>query len=224
MQGRIGRVDLAFTMRLQHSKIAVVSLWLLLAISSFAQDKNEIAASFGRTFIAHQTVPGTDFVGNTVAFGDGFTFDVTYARLLRSGDLASLSVEVPVVFDFDEKLNYGINVIPEDLHLYFVTPAARVTFFTQVPITPWVSLGGGFGHFGESSTLEFGGPNPNPSGSTTGVLEFGGGMDVRTWRSLSLRGEIRDFYSGVPQLNVNTGRSRQNNLFVGIGVVWKFGW
>ena len=33
---------------------------------------------------------------------------------------------------------------------------------------------------------------------------------------------LRDFRSGLPQLNVTTGNSHQRNLFVGAGVVWYF--
>lgn len=203
-------------------RIVMFSMSIMLAFTCLAQEKNEIAGSFGRTFISHQTVPGTNFVGNSVAFGDGLSFEITYARLLKTGGLASLSLEAPIFFNLDEKLNYGINVVPFDLHEYFVTPAARVTFFPLAPASPWGSFGGGFGRFTESSSLEFGGSNPNKGGSTTGVLQFGGGVDIKTWRSFSVRGEIRDFYSGVPQLNVNTGKPHQSNLFCGVGVVWKF--
>jgi hypothetical protein len=198
-------------------------LVLLLTQSSLSQQKNELAGVLGHTFITHQTVPGANFPGNSVAFGNGLSFTVTYSRLLKVGGVASLSGEVPVQFDADEDLNYGRNVIPEGYRAYFVTPAARVTLFPRLPVTPWGSLGGGFGHFGVSSKLEFGGANPGKTGSTTGVLQFGGGVDVSTWRLFSLRAEARDFYSGVPQLNVNTGKSHQQNLFVGVGIVWHFG-
>jgi hypothetical protein len=45
---------------------------------------------------------------------------------------------------------------------------------------------------------------------------------VRIRERISLRGQIRDFYSGVPDLNVNTGKDRQHNLFAGGGIVWRF--
>jgi hypothetical protein len=45
---------------------------------------------------------------------------------------------------------------------------------------------------------------------------------VKAFGQFRLRGEARDFWSGVPQLNVNTGKSRQHNIFVGIGIVWEF--
>ena len=49
-----------------------------------------------------------------------------------------------------------------------------------------------------------------------------GGLDVKLFKNLRLRGEVRDFWTGVPQLNVNTGKSHQHNYLVGAGVVWHF--
>jgi hypothetical protein len=54
------------------------------------------------------------------------------------------------------------------------------------------------------------------------VFQIGLGLDVHLLSSLSVRGQVRDFYSGVPELNVDTGKSRQHNYFVGGGVVWHF--
>ena len=123
----------------------------------------------------------------------------------------------------DEDLHAAQNLIPKQYSSFFVTPAARLNVFPDQAVSPWVSYGGGFGHFSESSTLLFGGlPNPGKTGTTTGVLQAGVGLDVRIFGHFSLRGEARDFWSGVPQLNVNTGKSRQHNIFVGGGIVWHF--
>jgi hypothetical protein len=97
-----------------------------------------------------------------------------------------------------------------------------LNLFPEQAVSPWVSFGGGFGHFGESSTLLFGGLNPGKTGTTTGVLQAGVGLDVKIFGRFRLRGEARDFWSGVPDLNVNTGKSRQHNIFVGGGLVWHF--
>lgn len=202
--------------------IALLAVFLF-SPSGLAQQKNQLAVMFGRTFVGHQTVAGTSFVGNSLAFGAGPSVEADYSRLVRPGDLVSIYLEVPVLLDLDEDLNFGMNVVPMDYRSYFVTPSARFTFFPNVPVTPWASVGGGFGRFSESSNLEFGGTNTGSKGSTTGIVQFGAGLDVRVWRSFSVRGEARDFYSGVPKLNLNTGKSRQSNLFVGVGLVWHFG-
>ena len=85
-----------------------------------------------------------------------------------------------------------------------------------------MSVGGGFGYFKESSSLEFFGANPGKTGITTGVFQIGAGLDIKLLSRLSVRGGVHDFFSGIPQLNVDTGKSRQHNFFVGAGVVYHF--
>lgn len=209
-------------MALHRSKTAILLAVLALAASAAAQQKNELAGLIGRTFISNQRVPNTNFFDNTVHSGNGLTFEVNYGRRLLSSELLALTFEVPAVFNPDEDLNYGINVIPEQYSSFFVTPSARVNIFPATALSPWVSVGGGFGRFNESSNLLFGGTNPGKTGTTTGVFQIGAGLDVTPWRSLGFRLDIRDFDSGVPQLNVDTGKTRQHNIFVGGGVVWHF--
>ena len=122
----------------------------------------------------------------------------------------------------DEDLHAAQNVVPKQYFSLFVTPAARLNVFPDSGLSPWISFGGGFGHFSESSDLVFGGPNPGNTGTNTGVLQAGVGLDVKIVSRFTLRGEARDFWSGVPQLNVDSGKSRQHNIFVGGGVVWHF--
>jgi hypothetical protein len=163
-----------------------------------AQDKNELAGSIGRTFVSNQGVPGANFFDNEIHFGNGLSFEVTYGRrILGSQDsLVTLTAEVPFVVNPDQDLNFGMNVIPESYSSFFVTPAARVNLFANTAISPWVSFGGGFGHFSESSNLVFFGPNTGQRGTTTGVYRLGAGLDVKVHGKLSLRGEFRDFNSG----------------------------
>ena len=76
-------------------------------------------------------------------------------------------------------MHAALTSIPQQFSSYFVTPAARLNVFSDQAVSPWVSFGGGFGHFGESSTLLFGGSNPGKTGTNTGVFQAGGGLDVR---------------------------------------------
>jgi len=97
-----------------------------------------------------------------------------------------------------------------------------VNFFSGDNVTPWVSVGGGYGRFRYAPTLNFYGNNPGPGGGNTGVAEFGAGLDVWFWRNLGARLEVRDFYSGAPDLNVTTSISRQHNYYAGVGVMYRF--
>jgi hypothetical protein len=208
-------------MSLKHVIIGSVLTLCAFAAQAAAQ-KNELSGTLGRTFISNQGILGAPSNDPNLRFGNGLTFEVNYARRFIDGTFWSIGVEVPFVVNRDEDLHAAKNVVPRQFSSIFVTPAARLKLFPEQAVSPWVSFGGGFGHFGNSSTLEFGGANPNKNGTTTGVLQAGVGLDVRIIGRFSLRGEARDFWSGEPNLNVNTGKTRQHNIYVGGGVVWHF--
>jgi hypothetical protein len=208
-------------MSLKHLTIgAVVAVCTFVAQA--AAQKNELSGMLGRTFISDQGIPGAPSYDPDLRFGKGLTFEVNYARRVMGADLWSLALEVPFVVNPDEDLHAAQNQIPQQFSSYFVTPSARLNVFPNTAVSPWISFGGGFGHFSESSTLVFGGANPGKTGTSTGVLQAGLGLDVKVSRRFSLRGEARELWSGVPQLNVNTGKSRQYNLFAAGGIVWHF--
>ena len=208
-------------MSLKHLIIGALVALCTFVTQATAQ-KNELSGILGRTFISNQGIQGAPSYDPELRFGNGLTFEVNYARRVVDAGLFSLALEVPFVVDPVEDLHAAQNLIPKQYSSFFVTPAARLNAFPDQAVSPWVSLGGGFGHFSESSTLEFGGANPGKTGTTTGVLQAGLGLDVRLSGHFSLRGEGRDFWSGVPQLDVNTGKSRQHNIFAGGGIVWHF--
>ena len=208
-------------MSLKHLIIGALVALCTFVTQATAQ-KNELSGILGRTFISNQGIQGAPSYDPELRFGNGLTFEVNYARRVVDAGLFSLALEVPFLVDPVEDLHAAQNLIPKQYSSFFVTPAARLNAFPDQAVSPWVSLGGGFGHFSESSTLEFGGANPGKTGTTTGVLQAGLGLDVRLSGHFSLRGEGRDFWSGVPQLNVDTGKSRQHNIFAGGGIVWHF--
>lgn len=208
-------------MSLKHLAIGALVAVCICGAQASAQ-KNELSGIIGRTFTSDQGIQGAPSYDPNLRFGNGLTFEINYARRVMSGSLFSLALEVPFVVNPDEDLHAAQNLIPEQYSSFFLTPAARLNIFSDQAVSPWVSFGGGFGHFSESSTLEFGGSNAGQTGTSTGVLQAGVGLDVKILSHFSLRGEVRDFWSGVPQLNVNTGKSRQHNIFAGGGIVWHF--
>ena len=206
--------------------IAVLSVATILAASAAAQDeKNEIGGLIGRTFISDQGIKGATYFDPIIHFGKGLTFEAEYAHRFFVTPIYAISGEVPFVYNHDIDLNagqYGFSVVPADMKSLFVTPSARVNLFPTTAVSPWVSLGAGFGHFSQGDTLIYGGTNPGKS--TTGfALQAGFGLDVKVWRKLSIRLDVRDFWSGEPDFPLApTGKSRQHNFFVGGGGFWRF--
>ncbi|MGA8617811.1 MAG: hypothetical protein WB660_04745 [Candidatus Sulfotelmatobacter sp.] len=208
----------------RHVVIAILASTIsMLGPSAFAQDeKNELTGTMGRTFISDQGIPGATFFNPFVRSGKGLTFEVGYARQLFGTPVYAISAEVPMIFNLDEDLNSGTNVVPTGYKQIFVTPSVRVNLFPETAVSPWISFGGGFGHFSEDSNLIYGGTNPGGS-STSGVLQGGFGLDVRVWHAFSIRGQVRDFWSGTPDLPLApTGKTRQHNFLVSGGVLWHF--
>lgn len=204
---------------------------LFLVSSAGAQDfsnwakVNELSVTAGRAFVSTQTFlnphPG-DPVPPRIHFAGEEMFEVNYGRLLKTHRIFGLYAELPVAIYPRMELNTYENRIPKDIGALFVTPSVRVNIFSGDSVSPWVSAGGGYGRFWESSSLNFFGKNPGPTGTNTGVIQFGAGLDVWFWQRWGARFEARDFYSGNPSLNVDTENSRQHNYYVGVGVVHRF--
>jgi hypothetical protein len=181
-----------------------------------AADKNQLSGLLGRTFIADQGIQGAPAYDPNLRFGKGLTFEINYARLFTVRPVWSLAIEVPFVGNLDEDAHTFENPFLS-YRSFFITPSARLNVFPTTAVSPWVSFGGGFGHFGGISDA-----NTSKSGNTAGVMQAGVGLDVKLTRRFTVRGEARDFWSGVPELNIDTGKSRQHNIFVGGGLVWHF--
>jgi len=199
-----------------------LSIGVLISICTFIghanAQKNEVAGIIGRTFISDQVIPTSTSADNLLRYGNGLTFEGNFSRQVMGGQFLAVSLEVPVVFNVDEDVHTHSNPVAPGFSSLFVTPAARLNIFSNTAVSPWVSVGGGFGRF-NGSAVQF---QPKTS-STNGVFQIGGGLDVALFRHFTLRGELRDFWSGTPNLHITTNQSRQHNLFVGAGLVWHFG-
>lgn len=206
--------------------IAGLMVVTMLAASAVAQDeKNEVGGSFGGTFISNQGIKSGAAANTIIASGKGISFDVEYARRFIVTPIFALSGEAVVMVNHDEDINGGAYlsaVVPPQYSELFVTPGARLNLFPTTAVSPWVSVGVGFGHISQSSTLIYGGANPGKS-TTSAAIQGGVGLDVKVWKRLSIRGQVRDFWSGTPDFPLApTGKTRQHNYFVGGGVFWRF--
>src|ERR1700721_3997336 len=100
------------------------TIWAVVAVCLFAvhatAQKNELSGMLGRTLISDQRIPGAPSYDPDLRFGDGLSFELNYARHLMSGELLSLSLEVPFVVNADEDLHAAQNLIPKQYSPCFV--------------------------------------------------------------------------------------------------------
>jgi len=203
-------------------RLIALSVFLVIIVAGAMAQVNEISGTIGRTFVSSQRIQGATFANPNIHFGNGLTVAGSYGRLLKSYGIFGIYGEASVAYAPDMDLNTGANVIPAQYQSVFITPAARVNIFHGQSVSPWVSVGGGYGLFKQSHDLIYGGPNPGKTTTNTGIFQFGAGLDVFPWANWGFRLEARDYYSGVPDLNVTTVRSRQHNIYVGGGIIRRF--
>jgi hypothetical protein len=181
---------------------------------------NQASVTLGRTFVSTTTVPAT---GLPLHFGNPSSIAFNYSRLFKTRGILGLTAELPVAIYPRMNLNYNPGTNPKDIGALFVTPSLRVNFLPGESFTPWVSAGGGYGRFREAPVTLYENTNPGPTGTNTGVFQFGAGLDSWFWHRWGVRVEARDFYSGRPSLNsLETSSSRQHNYYVGVGVIRRF--
>ena len=190
-------------------------LVLLFHGAMFAQS-NELSLSVGAMFSPNTKVaPACEAIlvcpataTNTVNLS--FAVEGGFAHRLVNAHVASLFVETP----FIAAPNSQVSPVGDSEFSRFVfTPSLKVNFIPAGAISPFLSAGAGFSHFGVGS-----------SSDTKGAFQFGGGLDFRTpVPRLSFRVEARDFVTGRPSL-AGTGLlgNHLQNVFAGGGIVLKF--
>jgi len=192
---------------------------LLAANTSFAQ-KHEVAFTSGVLKIGERgfDLPSPGFL----KFGNGFTYEISYAGRLIDAKLASLYFEVPLAGTPSTKVKTTNALSPDSYSSIFFTPGLKVKFFPVGKYSPFALIGVGLSHFREGDTTVAGQPNVNRHGETDTVFDFGFGLDARVFSHVSLRGQVRDFYSDLPPLNVHALSNRQHNALISGGVVLRF--
>jgi len=205
-------------------RLAVLVAPVLFLVVGAAAQVNEISVTAGRSFVSTRTVvnPPAGDLDPRIHFGNEESVAFNYGRLLKERGFLGIHAELPVLIYPRMDLNEYSGNVPKDIGALFVTPSVRVNLFSGESVSPWVSAGGGYGRFREAPVTLFKGPNHGATGTNTGVIQFGAGLDVWIWSKWGARFEARDFYSGIPVYNLTTQSGRQHNYYVGAGVAYRF--
>lgn len=199
--------------------LAVIAVTLLNCDTAFAQ-QNEVSFTSGALKIGERgfDLPQPGFI----KFGTGFTYQFNYSRRLVDAKIAALYFEVPFAGTPSTKVNTTNALSPRSYSSIFFTPGLRLKFLPGNKYSPFAVMGVGLAHYRESDTRVDNQANPNPMTTTDGVFDFGFGLDVKVISILSIRGEVRDFYTDLPPLNVHALNDRQHNALISAGIVLRF--
>jgi hypothetical protein len=205
----------------------LVCFALLCTASSLpAQSKNDLGLSIGAVL---QPSPGATATQTTsqltqVSFGSGLTFEANYARRLVSASALALELEAPLLAVPSESVaSQPAPDVPRNFASLFIVPSIRIRLLPKSRLSPWLSLGGGYARYDESTSLQDNTANPFPRGTNTGALQYGIGADYRIGTivlPISLRVEARNLYAGAPSLNIQN--TSHNHPFLTGGFVLHF--
>jgi hypothetical protein len=180
---------------------------ILVGLPALAQ-KNELAIGAGGYFPV-----------NLTGAGNAAAIEGSFAHRIASVPLFSAYIELPVVGTLNSNVTTSGLVSSASYSALFVTPGLRVKFAPGSFVSPWLAAGGGLAHFSANSGLRL---LSGTDTTNTGVFDFGGGLDMKVAPYLSVRGEVRDFYSGGLGFNISNFNQRQHNVVATAGLVFRF--
>jgi hypothetical protein len=187
-----------------------------MALGQELPARHEVGLTLGGLLSSERTGDATQ-----LNLGSGIAFQANYGyRLLGSRNIA-LFGEVHLLASPLRNVTSTDSTLTRDVASLFITPGIRVKFFQSRRIAPYAAIGGGWADY-EQSTLTLGGAaNSAPRTVNHGAFDYGGGFDVKLWRFVGLRAEIRDFYTGSPSYNTGQIHSGQHNVVAGGGLVFR---
>lgn len=199
---RQGESAFKITMRKIHLlPFLCVTLLPCGAWAQSAVQNMDIFILLGASHVNSQTIGGSAV---TLSSATDISLSYGYGYQILRKSAASLWVEFAPAFGGVDpvkgSIGGGANLSWDDFSfgIRFMVPV-------QSRISLYGVAGGGFGVFHEA--LIKGGANPalDSTSTTHGVFDFGGGVDFRLTRRISIRGEFRDYVTGAG-LSGATGR------------------
>ena len=149
------------------------------------------------------------------------TLGVNYGHHLVGTRVAALYGEIEFVAIPNRGVTSATAVVAQNYASLYVTPGVRLKLFPRRRFSPWGAIGGGYALYQESNQLSDG-QNTTNKFLNRGVFDYGGGVDYRLFRLIGLRGEVRDFLSGNPNLNARPTLSTQHNVVASGGIILRF--
>jgi hypothetical protein len=145
-------------------------------------------------------------------------WQIDYAVQLKETPAGAFYLELPVAVVAHSSSRVGPDIVSADRAIIFFTPGVRWKLWVHSRVSFYAALGAGIGSFGTSISSVGASISNTSSWSTHPAMDFGGGIDFRLTRLLSIRCEGRDY---VTQSNAG-GFSGANHAAVDVGVGFHF--
>jgi hypothetical protein len=181
-------------------KCAMLSLGIL-AFSGAASGQNQDLALPLGVIAPHYSV--TSGPGSVVTAGAGAAFQINYGHQVIGTKWGDLYIEFPVIFAWrGDSFTGGNTVSANSSGMGAFVPGPRFRFPSFGRASFFAAAGGGVGWYHRDTvSVNRAFVSINGGATATAAFDFGGGMDLRLTRLLSLRAEIRDLVTSQGSLN-----------------------
>ena len=194
-------------------KVTFLLIWTAAAASA---QNSDVGLLLGISGPSSQVVTGTQV---SVSGSVGASGQINYARQLKEYNAGRLYLELPLLIGARTSGTVAGYVMGSVQTGIYFTPGVRFNINLDPRISLYVAGGAGLASFNENTAYVGKGVITRTNGWSTSLAgAFGGGLDFRLTRLISLRAEVRDFVSR-PGIGLTDGRNHPVFGF-GMGFHW----
>ena len=149
----------------------------------------------------------------TISSSADANIQLDYSVQLHETGLGALYLELPLAVVFHASSVVGPGVTSSEHDIIFFTPGIRWKLWVHSRVSFYAALGGGLASFGSNTSSVGAGITSTSSRTAGAAMDFGGGIDFRVTRLISIRCEGRDYvtrsdaggFSGVNHAALDLG-------------------
>ncbi len=215
------------TCRFGHNIVLRAILFAALLLSLHPTPVNgqtqEFGAFLGGSLAQSRAIEGAP--GKTVQISAAYAAGLHYNRAFLQTRFLRPSIEAEFTVVPPRVVESAAAAVPRNYSALYLTPGFRLEFLPRARLRPWVAAGGGYDLFLQSQVLT------NDQKYSVHVVsgaafEYGGGLNFGVWRgreanwAISLFGQVRDYVSGNPELNVPLQSGVQHTVIASGGILF----
>ncbi|MEW6125643.1 MAG: outer membrane beta-barrel protein [Acidobacteriota bacterium] len=202
--------------------IVVLLMGMGLFCSTALAQKHELGMQIG----AMKSTLDSNYEFSAIPFNvtadSSFALQINYGYRLVNARVAGLYLDMPLAVTPKSKFNTANAFFLRSYSSLFFTPGLKLKLLPEASISPYIVAGVGISRLSPSDNRINGNPSVGDNPQTDDAFSFGGGVDLKANKFLSIRGEVRDFRSSTPHFRTNLFEKRQHNIFVTGGIVLRF--
>lgn len=202
--------------------ICLAALVFLSLSASTRGQSQELGVFFGGSLAQSRAIQGAP--GETVQISGAYAAGLHYDHALLRSRFLQASIEAEFTVVPPRVVRSAAAAVPRNYSALYLTPGFRLEFLPDARLHPWVAAGGGYDLFLQSQLLT-NGQKYSVHVKNGAAFDYGGGLDFIAWKakesnwSMKLFGQVRDFVSENPELNVPLQSGVQHTVVASGGIL-----